>query len=74
MLVLSRKEDQCIRINENIVIRVVQIRGDRVRIGIEAPRDVTVHREEVLQTLLQEKLKSVVSSSEESSHTIEALN
>ncbi|HAP08181.1 MAG TPA: carbon storage regulator [Planctomycetaceae bacterium] len=74
MLVLSRKEDQCIRINENIVIRVVQIRGDRVRIGIEAPRDVTVHREEVLQTLLQEKLKFVVSSSEESSHTIEALN
>lgn len=74
MLVLSRKEDQCIRINENIVIRVVQIRGDRVRIGIEAPRDVTVHREEVLQTLLQEKLKFVVSSSEESSHTIESLN
>jgi len=74
MLVLSRKEDQCIRINENIVIRVVQIRGDRVRIGIEAPRDVTVHREEVLQTLLQEKLKFVVSSSKESSHTIEALN
>jgi carbon storage regulator len=74
MLVLSRKEDQCIRINENIVIRVVQIRGDRVRIGIEAPRDVTVHREEVLQTLLQEKLKFVVSSSEESSQTIEALN
>ena len=74
MLVLSRKEDQCIRINENIVIRVVQIRGDRVRIGIEAPRDVTVHREEVLQTLLQEKIKFVVSSSEESSQTIEALN
>jgi carbon storage regulator len=74
MLVLSRKEDQCIRINDNIVIRVVQIRGDRVRIGIEAPRDVTVHREEVLQTLLQEKLKFVVSSSEESSQTIEALN
>ncbi len=74
MLVLSRKEDQCIRINENIVIRVVQIRGDRVRIGIEAPRDVTVHREEVLQTLLQEKLKFVVSSSEESSQTLEALN
>jgi carbon storage regulator len=74
MLVLSRKEDQCIRINDNIVIRVVQIRGDRVRIGIEAPRDVSVHREEVLQTLLQEKLKFVVSSSEESSQTIESLN
>lgn len=66
MLVLSRKEDQCIRINDNIVIRIVQIRGDRVRIGVDAPRDVAVHREEILQTLLQEKLKFGQSSSEES--------
>ena len=64
MLVLSRKEDQCIRINDNIVIRIVQIRGDRVRIGVDAPRDVSVHREEVLQTLLQEKLKFFQSGSE----------
>jgi len=74
MLVLSRKEDQCIRINDNIVIRIVQIRGDRVRIGVDAPRDVSVHREEVLQTLLLEKLKFGQSSSEESSDAIQALN
>jgi len=74
MLVLSRKEDQCIRINENIVIRIVQIRGDRVRIGVEAPRDVSVHREEVLQALLREKLKFGQSSSEESSDTLSAMN
>ena len=74
MLVLSRKEDQCIRINDNIVIRIVQIRGDRVRIGVDAPRDVAVHREEILQTLLQEKLKFGQSSSEESSDTVQAMN
>lgn len=74
MLVLSRKEDQCIRINDNIVIRIVQIRGDRVRIGVDAPRDVAVHREEILQTLLQEKLKFGQSSSEESSDPVQALN
>lgn len=74
MLVLSRKEDQCIRINDNIVIRIVQIRGDRVRIGVDAPRDVAVHREEILQTLLQEKLKFGQSSSEEFSDTVQAMN
>ena len=74
MLVLSRQSDETIVIGDNIRVTIVEVRGDKVRIGIEAPRDVTVHREEVLQTLLQEKLKFVVSSSEESSHTIEALN
>ncbi len=58
MLVLSRKTDECIVINQNIRIRVISIRGDRVRIGIEAPREVAVHREEVLHSIHQESLKS----------------
>ena len=47
MLVLTRKIDQSIIIGDNIKLIVVEIRGDQVKIGIEEPRDVTVHREEV---------------------------
>ena len=47
MLVLSRRESQSIMIGQDIVITVISIRGDQVRIGIEAPRSVTVHRQEV---------------------------
>ena len=51
MLVLSRKRDERIVINENIVITVVDIRGDKVRIGIEAPSDMPVHRSEVYEAI-----------------------
>ena len=44
MLVLSRKKNESIVINDNIMITIVEIRGDKVRLGIEAPRDVPVHR------------------------------
>jgi carbon storage regulator len=47
MLVLSRKEAQSIVIGGNVVVTVVSVRGDHVRLGIEAPRTVTVHRKEV---------------------------
>lgn len=51
MLVLSRKKDEKIVIGDNISIMVVEIRGDKVRLGIEAPRDVTVHRREVYDAI-----------------------
>ena len=47
MLVLSRKKNEKIRINDNITLVVVEIRGDKVRLGVEAPAEVPVHREEV---------------------------
>lgn len=47
MLVLSRKRDQCIVIGPDITIVIVDIRGDRVVVGIEAPKDVAVHRQEI---------------------------
>jgi carbon storage regulator len=47
MLVLSRKRDEKIRIGRDVTLTIVTIRGDRVLIGIDAPREVPVHREEV---------------------------
>jgi carbon storage regulator len=47
MLVLSRKKSESIVVNDSIVITVVEIRGDKVRLGIEAPREVPIHRSEV---------------------------
>ena len=51
MLVLSRKKNESIVINNDIVVTVVEIRGDKVRLGIEAPKDVTVHRREVYDAI-----------------------
>jgi carbon storage regulator len=47
MLVLSRKKNESIVIDDNIVVTVVEIRGDKVRLGIQAPKEVPVHRSEV---------------------------
>lgn len=51
MLVLSRKKDEKIVIGGNIVITVIDVRGDKVRLGIEAPADVPVHRQEVYDAI-----------------------
>lgn len=55
MLVLSRKRDESIMIGDDIVITVVEIRGDKVRLGVEAPTDVSVHRQEVYDAIQREK-------------------
>jgi carbon storage regulator len=47
MLVLSRRTNESIIINGNITITVLEIRGDHIRIGIDAPREITIHREEI---------------------------
>lgn len=51
MLVLSRKKSESIMIADNIEVMVVEIRGDKVRIGINAPKDVRVHRKEIWLTI-----------------------
>ena len=51
MLVLSRKENERIVIDDDITITLVEIRGDKVRLGIEAPKDVPVHRQEVYDAI-----------------------
>lgn len=55
MLVLSRKKDEKIIIGGGIEITIADIRGDKVRIGVEAPKDVPVHREEVWKAIQGEK-------------------
>jgi carbon storage regulator len=51
MLVLSRKKNEKVVINDDIVITVVEIRGDKVRLGVEAPKEVPVHRQEVFDAI-----------------------
>ncbi|GAC1333567.1 MAG: hypothetical protein NVSMB14_00440 [Isosphaeraceae bacterium] len=55
MLVLSRHRDESIIIGDDIVITVVDIRGDKVRLGIAAPIEISVHRQEVYEAIQREK-------------------
>lgn len=58
MLVLSRHRDESIVIGDDIVITIVDIRGDKVRLGINAPQDVPVHRQEVYEAIQRENQKA----------------
>lgn len=65
MLVLSRHRDESIIIGDDIVITVVDIRGDKVRLGIDAPKEVPVHRQEVYEAIKRENARaSEISPSE----------
>jgi len=55
MLVLSRHRDESIIIGDNIVITVVDVRGDKVRLGIDAPKEIPVHRQEVYEAIQRER-------------------
>ena len=54
MLVLSRHRDESIMIGDDVVITIVDIRGDKVRLGIEAPHDIPVHRQEDYEAIKRE--------------------
>ena len=58
MLVLSRQLDESIMIGDDIVITVVDIRGDKVRIGIAAPGTIPVHRQEVYESIQRETMQA----------------
>jgi len=55
MLVLTRRIDEGIRIGPDIVVRILGMKGSQVRIGVEAPRDVEVHREEIFSRIKHER-------------------
>ena len=70
MLVLSRCRDETIMIGDNIEVTVVDIRGDKVRLGINAPKEIAVHRKEVYDAIRrEEKNKSAKEPQNESSDT-----
>ena len=55
MLVLTRRSGEKVVIGENVTVTVLGVKGSQVRIGIDAPRDVTVNREEIYQRILKER-------------------
>lgn len=62
MLVLARKQGESLMIGDNIEIQIIEIRGDQVKIGVNAPRDVNVYRREVFN-LIQDENKAAAKSS-----------
>lgn len=62
MLVLSRKRDQSIVIGDDIVVTVVDIKGEQVKIGVSAPKMVSIHRKEVYEAIQQENQEAARSA------------
>jgi len=60
LLVLTRKRDESIIIGDNIKVTVVDVRGDQVKIGIEAPRSISVHREEIYNEIQAENRRAAL--------------
>ncbi len=69
MLVLTRRANQSIMIGHEIVVTVLEVRGDQVRLGIKAPRSIDVHREEIFAQLQQANRDAV----KPSKHALESL-
>ena len=69
MLILSRKVDEKIKIGDNITITLIEVRGDQVKIGVEAPKNVKVFRQEVFNAIQTENREAAANS-----QTLEALS
>ena len=61
MLVLSRQKDESIVIGDDVEITIVDVRGDKVRLGINAPRSISVHRKEIYDAIQREKAEKQIS-------------
>lgn len=71
MLVLARKVGQSIVINDNIELLVIEVRGDQVRIGIEAPKSIPVHRKELLEQIRTQNARAADTDVEAVSRLLE---
>ena len=72
MLVLSRKKNESIIIDDKITIVVVEIRGDKVRLGIDAPKEVPVHRREVYEAIKRSEQAEAIKRSEQAESQAES--
>lgn len=64
MLVLSRQKDESIMVGDNVEITIVDVRGDKVRLGITAPREIAVHRKEVFEAIKREEAEKQAAKKE----------
>ncbi|MCA9150499.1 MAG: carbon storage regulator CsrA [Planctomycetales bacterium] len=71
MLVLSRKKNESIVINNEITVVVVEIRGDKVRLGVEAPKEVPVHRREVYDAIKRSQADAALEATDADAETAE---
>ena len=66
MLVLSRQKDESIMVGDDVEITIVDVRGDKVRLGITAPKRISVHRREVYDAIQREKAEKAENAAKES--------
>ena len=69
MLVLSRQRDESIMIGDDVEITIVDVRGDKVRLGITAPKQIPVHRREIYDAIQREKAQKAEAEGENQSET-----
>jgi carbon storage regulator len=62
MLILTRKSGEGIRIGDSITLKIIEIRGNQVRLGVDAPRNVSVHREEIYELIREQNTLAAKSS------------
>jgi len=74
MLVLTRKTDESIIIGDNIAVTVVAVEGDQVRLGVTAPKNIAVHRQEVYKQIKKENLEAAQSSSTDISSVLKLMS
>jgi len=73
MLVLSRKRDESIMIGDDVEVTVVDVRGDVVKLGVRAPRSVSVHRKEVFESIQRENVAAASASRSDLARAVEAV-
>ncbi len=62
MLVLTRKENESIMIGDNIEVKILDVRENQVRVGVDAPREVTVHRKEIYLAIKKENIEAAAAA------------